>query len=267
MANCAICNTEIKRMNKPFFGHGSLNDGNEICTECHGDIDMEDVRKFSSAEVKLIFLGEKSPGEIVKDKLRSEMGLDSEPTQEPTQEPTAEQRQNPAISEKKSFFGKVWKTYWEGDAQVKKTFNWIFAIILTVIIGGVYTLYDEVTMIDSVDKAKEYAPGIWTGSIYYGGDTFWRKYVINKNGTYESYVGMAVQDDWGDIEYKGTWSTGSSKYIDTGDRYYYVEFVRNTDVGSWADIAPIKRNQLRIKSAGGNNSTNLSKKDAFPFKE
>jgi hypothetical protein len=87
MANCAICNTEIKRMNKPFFGHGSLNDGNEICTECHGEIDMEDVRKFSSAEVKLIFLGEKSPGEIVKDRLKTEMELDSRPNTEPALEP------------------------------------------------------------------------------------------------------------------------------------------------------------------------------------
>ncbi len=76
MAKCAICSTEIKFINRPLLGYGKLNDGHEICTKCHDEIEMEDVRKFSSAEIKLIFLGEKSPDEIVKDRLRAEMGIE-----------------------------------------------------------------------------------------------------------------------------------------------------------------------------------------------
>jgi hypothetical protein len=87
--NCAICKAEIRRMNKPLFGQGNLNDGNEICTDCHGKMDVEDVRKFSSTEVKLIFLGEKSPGEIVKERLKTEMGIETAKSTEATQNTTS----------------------------------------------------------------------------------------------------------------------------------------------------------------------------------
>ena len=87
MTKCTICNVEIKFLNRPLLRMGKLNDGNEICTDCHEKIDMDDVRKFSSTEVKLIFLGEKSPGEIVKERLKTELELDSRPNTEPALEP------------------------------------------------------------------------------------------------------------------------------------------------------------------------------------
>ncbi len=89
--HCVTCRDEIKFMNKATFGSGDLNDGNRICSECYDKIeekyDIENVKKFNSSEIKLIFLGEKSPKIIIKERLKAEILLESLSVQTKEDEP------------------------------------------------------------------------------------------------------------------------------------------------------------------------------------
>ncbi len=117
--------------------------------------------------------------------------------------------------------------------------------------------------VDSVEEAKEYAVGIWTGSQdIYGGIIRWNKYVFNSNGSFESYGALASDDNWGDVAFSGTWETGTDKYFDTGERYYYIKL-------KWPGVVvsyPFVDGNLQVRYMTGGVGPILEKKDEFPFK-
>ena len=119
------------------------------------------------------------------------------------------------------------------------------------------------TKIDSVEKAKEYAIGIWTGSEeVMAGYVSWSKYVIKGDGTFDAYSAAANADSWGSPLFSGTWEAGTAKYTDTGDRYYYLSFAWNGNRIGY----PIVDGNIVVKYLGGDSGPILSKGDRNPFK-
>jgi hypothetical protein len=264
-------------MNKPFFGYGKLKDGNEICTDCHGKIDMEDVRKFSSAEVKLIFLGEKTPGEIVKDRLKAEMGLESkqESIQESIQESAnpkldrnPEEKQSPEARKKKSLIRKVWKIYREADDTRRDAIHKVSSFAIVCVIGlflwGYFSTYSHFTRIESVNDVEEHAVGTWIGDefIMSGLPRSWTKYVLRSDHTFVGYYGDPINEsNWGPADISGSWKAGSDKYYDTGKQYFYVQFSWNGNVAQY----PIEYKKLQVRYIGGEYGAELEKGADDPF--
>jgi len=74
----------------------------------------------------------------------------------------------------------------------------------------------------AIDLAKKYVIGTWTYTgqdTNIGGVTFWHRWIVKEDGTMEVYLRPATADDWGTPKIKH-WKIGSSKYTDTGKRYY-----------------------------------------------
>jgi hypothetical protein len=106
-----------------------------------------------------------------------------------------------------------------------------------IVIGGVpflvgfllKSIYGEIPWvstekkIESVEDAKRVAPGIWVGKEESQGPTFWMRLVLKGDGTYDMYYKVANEDSWGTPTNMGKWSIGTSKYVDSGERFYFVQ--------------------------------------------
>jgi len=114
--------------------------------------------------------------------------------------------------------------------------------------------------INNLDDARHFAIGTWThtGTYPYA---IWMRYVINSNGTFDEYAAMPTSDAWKYLG-QGNWEVGQSKYVDTGEKYYYVRFSRNDNVSKgvfdWGGI------HFRHKRSDGSDII-LDKGDKNPF--
>jgi len=79
--------------------------------------------------------------------------------------------------------------------------------------------------INNVDDAKKFLVGTWTfteplnpNDAYFGN---WEKWVIKEDGTVDVYSVSPTSDNWGRPESK-EYEIQTSKYTDTGKRYYFI---------------------------------------------
>ncbi len=111
-------------------------------------------------------------------------------------------------------------------------------------------------------------------TIYYGSyisterGNIWIKLDVKSDGTYEYYEAMPADDNWGEAK-KGTYTKGTSKYIDTGERYYYILCKANSgDLIDGEGMKAIFRDAKTITlHTSWFGTYNLEKSDRFPFSE
>ncbi len=117
-------------------------------------------------------------------------------------------------------------------------------------------------VIDSEESARQAAVGVWTNSeplntmvqMVVG----WNKYEFHADGTFEHYRAQPSDDDWDNPE-KGRWKVFSDKYINTGKRYYGID---------WENYRPlifVDAQTVQLIDTDGSLLTTLRKGDVFPF--
>lgn len=99
----------------------------------------------------------------------------------------------------------------------------IGTIVVLVIIGQ---LFKSCGSVSTVEEAKSAIVGNWyfaddTG-LKYGVAKMVMRYDFKKDGTFESYTEKITEGKWGQPDSRGTYEIGSSKYIDTGEQYFYA---------------------------------------------
>jgi len=116
--------------------------------------------------------------------------------------------------------------------------------------------------IDSETSAEQAAVGTWTNSeplntmvqMIVG----WNKFVFKADGTFEHYRALPTDDNWGEPE-TGKWTVYSSKYINTGEKYFGI---------AWDEFRPlifVDGNTLHYMDTDGSILTTLTRGDEFPF--
>lgn len=127
--------------------------------------------------------------------------------------------------------------------------------------------------VESIEDVNEYAPGIWVGNTgsMFGSMVFWKKYVINADGTYIQYYAMASSDNWGEPFESGTWVARTDKYSNSGERFFSLELNDKPSLqrfqGRGLQYAIfLSSTKLQYRgTAEANVAIGLEKGDKFPF--
>ncbi len=122
----------------------------------------------------------------------------------------------------------------------------------------------EIQLIDSEESARKAIVGVWTSSeplqTMVQMAVGWNKYVFYLNGTFEYYRAQPSDDDWGKPK-KGKWKVFSDKYINTGKRYYGID---------WENYRPlifVDAQTVKLIDTNGSLLATLRKGDDFPFSD
>jgi len=126
--------------------------------------------------------------------------------------------------------------------------------------------------IDSIEKVQEYAIGTWIGeeevlSKDKGEIVKLKvklKYVISNemshadsvynsadDGGFKVYSMLEDADDWGEPIFSGHWKADSSKYSDTGEKFYCIRFSWK----EWIDYDRPEESVSTYEDAGGEHTT------------
>src|ERR1035438_4650141 len=79
--------------------------------------------------------------------------------------------------------------------------------------------------ISSIEDAQKYIIGSWSFTSQYPG-SIWSKYIFYSDGSYDEFAAMPIDNNWSHIK-KGSWQAGVSKYVNTGEKFYYVGINRD----------------------------------------
>ncbi|MGA2623696.1 MAG: hypothetical protein ABSF91_07580 [Bacteroidota bacterium] len=107
--------------------------------------------------------------------------------------------------------------------------------------------------INSEEEARKASIGTWTYTES-NAENVWWKLVIKSDGTFEKYLALPSDDNWGTPE-TGTWEITTGKFPDTGHRYYAVHLQHSIECVLY------NSNMMTL----GHGDAFLTKGDQFPF--
>lgn len=76
--------------------------------------------------------------------------------------------------------------------------------------------------VTNVLTAREAVVGIWTGKTFCGNYLVWYKIDVSQHLTATVYTARAIDRGWGNPIPQSNERMDSAKYIDTGERYYFL---------------------------------------------
>lgn len=121
-------------------------------------------------------------------------------------------------------------------------------------------------------SARNAAIGTWTGKIILSnGVCVWARVVIDSSLRATNWERFVTENSWGTPRWTGVMSLRTSKYIDTGKRYYYLDAPLKVPYGSFEGAMILVSTEdagwNEYSTDGGKDEPRipLVKRDTFPF--
>jgi hypothetical protein len=169
-------------------------------------------------------------------------------------------------------------------------------VILLITISVFYSCNSNTYHPKDENDFKNWVIGEWTGESESrdGRNTFWRKYIFDKDGSYlllsgsldnRNYSGNTTlsndvndviknrneQESWEilDEDMNGRWIVGKDNFKDSDEEYFYILLKQNGESGSHSILYPKKKLILRngnlFVNSGLANQFKIEKGDNSPF--